>query len=116
MFNALETLKTSFSPKGRIGRLNYFVLSVASTIAFVTLPKLLGDWIALVLLVPYLVFVLAIGARRLHDLGKSGWWQLLNLLPIINLALAIYMVLFPGESGVNQYGPPVKATRAPISD
>jgi uncharacterized membrane protein YhaH (DUF805 family) len=80
-----------------------------ATIAFIVLPMLLGDWLEFVLIVPYLVFILAIGARRLHDLGRSGWWQLLNILPIINLALAIYMVLFAGEAGENQYGAPSQA-------
>jgi uncharacterized membrane protein YhaH (DUF805 family) len=109
MNTALRTLKTYFSPNGRIGRINYLVLTVLSSIAFILLPMLLGAWLEFALLLPYLAFVMAAGARRLHDLGKSGWWQLLNFIPILNLALAIYMVLFRGETSDNKYGPPSKA-------
>ena len=32
-----------------------------------------------------LVPSLAVGARRLHDTGRSGWWQLIGLIPIVGL-------------------------------
>jgi len=32
---------------------------------------------------------LAVGSRRLHDIGKSGWWQLLYLVPIIGWILLL---------------------------
>ncbi len=32
---------------------------------------------------------LAVGARRLHDTGKSGWWQLLLLIPLIGTIVLI---------------------------
>ncbi len=38
---------------------------------------------SLVILIP----ALAIGARRLHDTGKSGWWQLLMFIPIIGMII-----------------------------
>ena len=49
-----------------------------------------------------------VGARRLHDLGKSGWFLLLNLLPIIGWFLLLYWFVQPsGES--NQFGEPAQA-------
>jgi uncharacterized membrane protein YhaH (DUF805 family) len=36
-----------------------------------------------------LVPALSIGARRLHDIGKSGWWQLI-MLTVIGVFLLIY--------------------------
>ena len=33
---------------------------------------------------------IAIGVRRLHDIGKSGWWMLISLVPIIGLFVLIY--------------------------
>lgn len=36
----------------------------------------------------------AIGARRLHDIGKSGWWQLLLLVPVINIIGLIVLIIF----------------------
>jgi len=42
--------------------------------------------------------------RRLNDLNRSGWWFLLFIIPLVNLLLAIYLVLFPGTDGDNNYG------------
>ncbi len=55
--------------------------------------------LALALLVPSL----AVGARRLHDINKSGWWQLLVLIPIVGIWL-IVLLATKGTKGDNQYG------------
>lgn len=46
---------------------------------------------------------LAVGARRLHDIGKSGWWQLL-IITLIGILVLIYWWVQPSE-GENQHGP-----------
>lgn len=43
--------------------------------------------------------------KRLHDLGKNGWWSLLMLVPVLNLGLVIYMVFVKGDEFTNDYGP-----------
>jgi len=59
--------------------------------------------VALTMLVP----ILGTGARRLHDTGKSGWWQLFVLIPVAGwLVLAIFL-LVRGEPNKNRFGPPV---------
>ena len=45
---------------------------------------------------------LAVGVRRMHDVGKSGWYL---LIPIYSFVLAVS----EGEKGTNQYGPDPKA-------
>ena len=70
---------------------------------------ILGGIFSLAMLVPSL----AAGARRLHDIGKSGWLQLLGLIPIVGWILLIYWTVQPGEPGSNQYGPP--PTDAPMT-
>ena len=56
--------------------------------------------IQLALLVP----TLAAGARRLHDTGRSGWWQLIGLIPIVGWIVLI--VFFVQDSHPdNEYGP-----------
>jgi uncharacterized membrane protein YhaH (DUF805 family) len=49
--------------------------------------------------------MLAAGARRLHDIGKSGWWLLLGLIPLVNLVL-LYFTVQPSQSEGNEYGAP----------
>ena len=56
--------------------------------------------LSLALLVPSL----AVGARRLHDNGKSGWMQPLALLPIIGWIWLIVLHATEGHKGDNQYG------------
>lgn len=48
---------------------------------------------------------LAVGARRLHDTDRSGWWQLIWLIPIIGWIVLLVFMAQEGESGDNQYGP-----------
>ncbi len=50
---------------------------------------------------------LAVSVRRLHDLGKSGWWMLLALVPLGVFVLFVFFA-FESEPGSNQYGPGLK--------
>ncbi|ROZ79520.1 DUF805 domain-containing protein [Ramlibacter sp. WS9] len=45
---------------------------------------------------------LAVGARRLHDIGKSGWWLLIGLIPLVGLYL-LYLLAQP-TGPANAYG------------
>lgn len=45
----------------------------------------------------------AVGVRRMHDIGKSGWWMLLGLIPVVGLVL-LYFAAQPGQPGANAYG------------
>jgi uncharacterized membrane protein YhaH (DUF805 family) len=67
-----------------------------------------GLWLATLFLVVMLLPSLAVGARRLHDMNVSGWWQLLHLSGIGSLFLYIWM-MFAGSLGANRYGEPVVA-------
>jgi len=48
--------------------------------------------------------VASFGVRRLHDLGRSGRWMLLALVPLANLALGATLLLAPGTAGENAHG------------
>ena len=41
--------------------------------------------------------------RRLHDIGKSGWWWFLNFIPLIGTIILTLWLIRPAE-GDNQYG------------
>ena len=49
------------------------------------MAEIFSGIVSLVFLIP----VIAVGSRRLHDIGKSGWWQLLFIVPIIGWILII---------------------------
>ena len=94
--------------KGRADRPEFwyfalFQVVVLALLGFVSRP--LEGVASLVFLLPGL----AVGARRLHDINKTGWWLLLGLVPLVGWVVLIYWGVQPGDPGANQYGePPAK--------
>ena len=52
----------------------------------------------------FLVPTLAAGSRRLHDIGKSGWWQLIGLTGIAFIILIVWWATGTAQKD-NKYGP-----------
>jgi uncharacterized membrane protein YhaH (DUF805 family) len=48
---------------------------------------------------------LSVAIRRLHDTGRSGWWYLIILVPLIGIIVLIVFWVEQGHSGPNEYGP-----------
>jgi uncharacterized membrane protein YhaH (DUF805 family) len=48
---------------------------------------------------------ISVSVRRLHDIGRSGWWVLLALIPIIGWIIMIYWACQPSALQQNEYGP-----------
>jgi uncharacterized membrane protein YhaH (DUF805 family) len=77
---------------------NMIVSIVINIIAGLIRFPLLGSLYSLAVLLPSI----AVGVRRMHDCGKSGWFI---LIPIYNLVLACT----EGDQGENEYGPDPKS-------
>lgn len=56
--------------------------------------------VTLALLVPYV----AVSVRRLHDTGRSGWWFLVGVIPIIGPLVLLIWYVQPGTPGDNAFG------------
>jgi uncharacterized membrane protein YhaH (DUF805 family) len=56
--------------------------------------------VSLGLLVPNI----AVAVRRLHDIGRTGWWVLIGFIPLIGFVVLLYWYVQPSEDGQNQYG------------
>ncbi len=54
--------------------------------------------------VAVLIPSIAVAARRLHDIGKSGWWMLIGIIPIIGTIILIVWLATDSKPGSNQYG------------
>ena len=61
---------------------------------------LIGQLIALATILP----TTGITCRRLHDVGKSGWLQLLALIPVIGVLIVLFLCIPAGSGESNQYG------------
>ena len=62
---------------------------------------ILASLLSLATIVPSL----AICIRRLHDIGKSGWWYLLGFVPIVGWIILIIWFIRDSQPGDNQWGP-----------
>ena len=93
----LVCLKKYAEFNGRASRAEFwwftlFILLVASALAY--LSKTAGSVFLIAMLLP----LLAAGARRLHDIGKSAWWQLFMLAPVAGIVLLGILWALPPTS------------------
>ena len=126
-------MKLLFSFKGRIGRAQYWLGSLGMGVIWTILiglvvamlsPMLKGmqatpgqpgqpeemppAFIAAIvfLYIPLFWVSLALTIKRGHDRGRSAWWQLLALVPIVNIWLFVDQGFLRGVDETNQWGPP----------
>ncbi len=62
---------------------------------------LLGAVYGLVVLVPGI----AVMVRRLHDIGRTGWWVLIGFVPLVGTIVLIVFAVLDSQPGSNAYGP-----------
>jgi len=101
--------KSSFSFEGRIRRsefgISFILFAIARVIITIIAAGLMSGSndtngavvFSLLLSIPLLWFLWAQGAKRCHDIGNSGWFQLIPF-------YALWMLFQDGEPGPNQYG------------
>ena len=85
---------------------NFLILIVVGIVDFIlgTVPLLYLIY-CLAMLIPSV----AVGIRRLHDVGKSGWWIFISLIPLIGGIWLLVLLFTDGTPGDNIYGPSPKA-------
>ena len=123
-------MQSLFSFDGRLNRAKFWLILIATDIAVFVLLAILvavtggsmtmgedgsmpsmgggviGNLVALVLFVAAAWIGLAVGVKRYHDRGKSGWWVLIALVPVIGgLWYLIECGFLRGTIGPNAYGP-----------
>ena len=113
----IKCFKQYFDFRGRARRKEYWYFSL-----FLIIFSIIADWSARILgmlvgsykvyLVLSLLFCIAtlipsisVSVRRLHDIGRRGWWLLLCLVPIIGWIWLIVWACFDSKKGENKWGP-----------
>jgi uncharacterized membrane protein YhaH (DUF805 family) len=118
----LKVLRQYADFTGRARRTEYWMftlvsagISVVLTVLDIVLESSLGGGVgllsglyALAVLLPSL----AVGARRLHDIGRTGWWLLIGIIPLIGTIVLIVFFATEGDRQANSYGPDPKAAAA----
>lgn len=69
---------------------------------------LLSGLYSLAVLIPSL----AVTVRRLHDTGRTGWWLLIGLIPLIGAVVLLVFMLLDSQPGDNEYGANPKGATA----
>jgi uncharacterized membrane protein YhaH (DUF805 family) len=121
----LEALKKYAVFHGRSRRAEYWYFVLFNLIVAVVLAgidTLLGTFssaqnigllsgiYSLAVIIP----TLAVTFRRLHDIDRSGWWILINLVPLIGTIVLFVFALMDGTPGDNRYGPNPKGATARV--
>ena len=100
---------------GRARRKEYWIFSLKNYIIifFLYILQIVMIESTLWLIFPIIFFLyavavflpgLAVNIRRLHDIGKSGWWYLIYLIPIIGAIWLTVLMCLDSEPGENQWG------------
>ncbi|AAM72805.1 MAG TPA: DUF805 domain-containing protein [Chlorobaculum sp.] len=111
----LQVLKKYAEFNGRARRKEYWMFALFNIIfliAAMIIDNIAGTTIGVL---PYGLFYfvyalavfipgLAVGVRRLHDVGKSGWFYLIILIPIVGAIWLLVLFCTDGVVGQNEYG------------
>ena len=100
-----------FSFEGRVTRLEYWMFYVPLIIGYIIVfifAAVFGEEAATIILyllgLVYIWSVIAIQVKRWHDRDKSGWWILINFIPIIGIWALIENGFLRGTEGKNRFG------------
>lgn len=94
--------------QGRASRPEFWWWFLAYVLAYIAARGVggaLGMGGALGFLVMLAAFIpnIAVSVRRFHDIGKSGWWVLIFIIPIVGLIAMVYFFAQPSD-GPNRFG------------
>jgi uncharacterized membrane protein YhaH (DUF805 family) len=115
----LAVLKNYAQFNGRAGRKEYWYFTLFNVIFSVVLSfvdGLTGTWdpesgiglLSTLYSLAVLIPSIAVGVRRLHDTGRSAWWLLILLIPLIGVIIFLVFMVLESQEGENQYGPSPK--------
>ena len=96
--------------KGRATRSEYWYFVLFNMVVSAVLSGLAqaSNGLAIIsVLYSLAVFIpgLAVAVRRLHDVGKSGWWYFIVLVPCVGFIILLLDLIKESQAGDNQYGP-----------
>ncbi|MEJ2437665.1 MAG: DUF805 domain-containing protein [Sulfurovaceae bacterium] len=103
-----KTITGYFSFSGRVSRVEYWAFIILGGIVcggFLTIAIAVQSVVTyLIIFTVFAYMSLCMNAKRLHDIGLSGWHQLISLIPIIGQILLLWRYVTPSQPFDNIYG------------
>jgi len=99
-------LYTNFD--GRIARKDWWIGIAILFVVSLVISALVGEGGIVQFVIAIILFIggLSLHIKRFHDRGKSGWWVLVFLIPVIGFIwMIVEMGILEGDSDANEYGP-----------
>ena len=120
MYWFLEPFRKYADFSGRARRMEYWMFYLGVSVIGMVLLILSGASDAITILVGLfylgiLIPGLAVGVRRMHDTGRSGWWILISVIPFVGWIWFLVLAVLDSEPGENQYGPNPKRVAALVA-
>ena len=86
----------------------YILISIAlsllmSIFARLGVLRMLFWFVNLIVMLALIIPSLAVGVRRMHDIGKDGMWVLINLIPLVGTIWFIVLAVQDSEPGANRF-------------
>ena len=78
---------------------------IAPMLGFDPAAENAGQPLSLLLSLAVLLPAIAVAVRRLHDIGRSGWWLLIGLVPLVGALVLLWFYTRPSDE-TNAWGPP----------
>lgn len=100
----IDAFKNYFNFKDRTKRRTFWYYQLINSIIVFVLGIISAGVLSIVYGLIITIPGFALGARRLHDTGKSGWWQLLYIIPILGLLILIFLFIQKSQDFENEYG------------
>jgi uncharacterized membrane protein YhaH (DUF805 family) len=90
--------------KGRARRKEYWMFTLINGILGFVIGLLGLSILSWIYSIAVFIPSLAVCVRRIHDIGKSAWWILLFLIPVIGWIWLIILFVQDSQPGENQWG------------
>lgn len=118
----IDPLKKYATFAGRASRKEYWmftllVIIISTVLGFIVGlvgNEMLSNVVLAIFSLGILIPSIALGVRRLHDIGKSGWWYFIVLVPFVGFIVFLVFMLLDSNPGDNAYGVNPKGVPAAV--
>ena len=108
---------------GRARRREFWILAIVMTVLLAithfidgktgyTIGNSGAGYLSLAVFAVFFLPALSVTIRRLHDIGRSGWWLLAGVIPIIGWLILFIFICLDGQYGENRFGEDPKSRAA----